>query len=170
MQETWAPSLGWEDPLEKKMATHSNILAWKISWTEEPGGLQSMGSQRVRHNWTTKCTAQHEANYRYQYISTLNTVKDISLMRFHHMFIVCVCVHTQSCPTLCNTMDCSPPDSSVHGIFQARILKWVSISSSRGSFQPWTQTHVFSIASRFLTTEPLGKPQQSVSFHYFPTF
>ena len=45
MQETWVQSLGWEDLLEKEMATHSSILAWKISWTEEPGGLQSMGSQ-----------------------------------------------------------------------------------------------------------------------------
>ena len=45
--ETLVRSLGWEDPLEKQMATHSSILAWKISWTEEPGGLQSMGSQRV---------------------------------------------------------------------------------------------------------------------------
>jgi len=53
VQETWVWSLGWEDPLEKEMATHSSILAWKISWTEEPGGLQSMGSQRVRHNWAT---------------------------------------------------------------------------------------------------------------------
>ena len=50
VQETQIQSLGWEDPLEKEMATHSSILAWKISWTEEPGGLQSMGSQRVRHN------------------------------------------------------------------------------------------------------------------------
>ena len=47
-------SLGWEDPLEKEMATRSNILAWRIPWTEEPGGLQSMGSQRVRHNLATK--------------------------------------------------------------------------------------------------------------------
>ena len=46
-------SLGQEDPLEKEMATHSSILAWKISWTEEPGGLQSMGSQRVGHDWAT---------------------------------------------------------------------------------------------------------------------
>ena len=45
VQETWAPSLGWEDPLEQGMATHSSILAWKIPWTEEPGRLQSMGSQ-----------------------------------------------------------------------------------------------------------------------------
>ena len=50
MQETWVRSLGWEDPLEEEMATHSSTLAWKISWTEEPGRLQSMGSQRVRHN------------------------------------------------------------------------------------------------------------------------
>ena len=47
MQETWAGSLGWEDPLEKGMVTHSSILAWKIPWTEEPGRLQFMGSQRV---------------------------------------------------------------------------------------------------------------------------
>ena len=50
MRETWLPSLGWEDPLEKEMATHSSILAWRIPWTEEPGGLQSTGSQRVRHD------------------------------------------------------------------------------------------------------------------------
>ena len=49
IQETRVRSLGWEDPLEKGMATHSSILAWRIPWTEEPGGLQSMGSQRVRH-------------------------------------------------------------------------------------------------------------------------
>ena len=50
MQETWVQSLGSEDLLEGEMATHSSILAWRISWMEEPGGLQSMGSQRVRHN------------------------------------------------------------------------------------------------------------------------
>ena len=50
MQETRILSLGREDPLEKGMATHSSILAWKIPWKEEPGRLQSMGSQRVRHN------------------------------------------------------------------------------------------------------------------------
>ena len=50
MQETWVRSLGQEDPLKKEMATHSSVLAWKIPWMEEPGGLQSMGSQRVGHN------------------------------------------------------------------------------------------------------------------------
>ena len=50
MQETWVQSLGWEDPLEKEMATHSSILAWAISWPEEPGGLPFMGLQRTGHN------------------------------------------------------------------------------------------------------------------------
>ena len=50
MQETWAQSLSQEDPMEQEMATHSSITAWKIPWTEEPGGLQSMGSQRVGHD------------------------------------------------------------------------------------------------------------------------
>ena len=50
MRETQVRSLGWEDPLEKEMATHSSILSWRILWTEEPGGLQSTGSQRVGHD------------------------------------------------------------------------------------------------------------------------
>ena len=53
MWETWVPSLGWEDPLEKGMATHSSILAWRIPWMEEPGRLQSIGSQRVRLSQVT---------------------------------------------------------------------------------------------------------------------
>ena len=53
MQETWVRSLGQKDPLEKGMEIHSGILAWRIPWTEEPDGLQSMGSQRVGHHWVT---------------------------------------------------------------------------------------------------------------------
>ena len=56
VQETWVQSLGLEDPLEKEMATHSSILAWEIPWTEEPGGLQMMGSQRVGHDGATNTT------------------------------------------------------------------------------------------------------------------
>ena len=54
MQETWVQSLGQEDPLEKEMATHSSILAWRIPWTEEPGRPQSIRSQRGRHHWVTE--------------------------------------------------------------------------------------------------------------------
>ena len=52
MQETWVWSLGWEDPLEEDMAIHSSILAWRIPWTEEPGGLQSLVSKKIRHDWS----------------------------------------------------------------------------------------------------------------------
>ena len=54
MQKSWVQSLGWEDPLEKEIATHSSILAWKFPWTEEPGRLQSMELQRVGHDWATE--------------------------------------------------------------------------------------------------------------------
>ena len=50
IRETWVQSLGWEDPLEKALATHSSIMAWRIPWAEEPGTLKSMGLQRVRHD------------------------------------------------------------------------------------------------------------------------
>ena len=56
MQETWVQSLGQEDLLEKGMAIHSSILAWKTQWSEEPGGLQSIGSQRVRYDLVTNST------------------------------------------------------------------------------------------------------------------
>ena len=53
-QETWVQFLGWGDPLEEEMATHSSILAWKIPWTEESGGLQPVESHSVRHRWVTE--------------------------------------------------------------------------------------------------------------------
>ena len=56
MRETWVRALHWEDPLEKEMATLSSVLAWRIPWTEEPGGLQSTGLQRVRHDWVRMYT------------------------------------------------------------------------------------------------------------------
>ena len=59
-QETWVRSLAWEDPLGKEMATHSSILAWEIPWTEEPGGLQPMGLQRVGHYLVTEQQQQNE--------------------------------------------------------------------------------------------------------------
>ena len=58
IQETQIQSLGREDPLKESMATHSSLLAWRIPWTEEPGGLQSIGLHRVEHNWSD-CTCAH---------------------------------------------------------------------------------------------------------------
>ena len=71
MWETWVQSLGWEDPLEKEMATHSTILAWRIPWTEEPGGLQSTGSQRVGHDWVTLL---HFTHFSHPYMTTGKTI------------------------------------------------------------------------------------------------
>ena len=64
MWETWVWSLGWEDPPEEGMATHSRILAWRILWTEEPGGLQSMGLQRFRQDWSDLARAHTRKNKR----------------------------------------------------------------------------------------------------------
>ena len=68
MQETWIRILGWEDPLEEEMATHSSSLAWRIPWTEEPGGLQSMRLQRVRHDWDTNTHMLGERSLTYKYL------------------------------------------------------------------------------------------------------
>ena len=57
MQETWVQSLGWENPLQEEMTTHSSILSWRIPWTEEPDWLRSMGSQRVRQTEVTAAAA-----------------------------------------------------------------------------------------------------------------
>ena len=84
IQETRVLSLDWEDPLEKEMATHSSILAWEIPWTEEPGELQSMGSQRVEHDLANKQQQQQ-----------FSSVAQASL-------------------TLCDPMDCSMPGLLAH--------------------------------------------------------
>ena len=65
MQETQVQSLGWEDPLQKGVVTHSSILAWKIPWTEEPGRLQSIGPQRIRHDLVSKWQQQLILNGNY---------------------------------------------------------------------------------------------------------
>ena len=65
VQETQVWSLSWEDPLEKGMATHSSILAWRIPWTENPGRLQSMGSQRIGHDWATNTHTHYYTYYNY---------------------------------------------------------------------------------------------------------
>ena len=73
MRETWVWSLGWEDPLEKGMATHSSILAWRIPWTEGPGRLQSMGSQSVRHDWLSFTSLHIQKLFSRQKYSHLNS-------------------------------------------------------------------------------------------------
>ena len=94
MWETWVWSLGREDPLEKGMATHSSILPWKILRTEEPGELQSMGSQRVRHNWVTNTHTHIYYNVssivpekKKTNINTLITLKTFLKIRVSNIFL-----------------------------------------------------------------------------------
>ena len=104
-------SLGWEDPLEEDVATHSSILAWRIPWTEEPGRLQSMGSQTIRHNWVTNIITVH-------FYTNFEFVPAAVLL---HWRFFDACVFSWSvCPTLCDPMNCSSPGSSVHETFPGK--------------------------------------------------
>ena len=88
MQKTRIQSLGWEDSLEKGIATHSGILVWRIPWTEEPGGLQSMGSQRVGHDWVTKTFTFNNNNNRVCYLQSTYYVPVAKQSTFMYMFLI----------------------------------------------------------------------------------
>ena len=93
MWETWVQSLGQEDPLEQGMATHSSIPAWRIPWTEKPGGLQSMGLQRVGYNWATNTFTFKTTTYLHPRLLRLNPLYFIDItyeseitMRIYRLF------------------------------------------------------------------------------------
>ena len=162
--ETSVRSLGWEDPLEEGMANHSSILAWRMPMTEEPGGLQSMGLQRVRHDWATK----HSTAYMYA-AAAAAAAKSL-----------------QSCPTLCNPPDGSPAGSPVPGILKARTLEWVAIFFSNAwkwklkvkSLSPvwlfpttWTAAHQAPPSMGFPRQEYWsGLPLPSLAYMYTYTY
>ena len=100
MLETQVRLLGREDPWEKEMATHSSILAWRISRTEEPGSLHSIGLQRAGHNWISSTTRAFLFSKLFCYIYRNNA---------------CMLNHSAISDS-CNPMDCSPPGSSLHGV------------------------------------------------------
>ena len=75
MRETWVWSLGWEDPLEEGLATHSTVLVCRVPWTEAPGGLQSMGSQRVGHDWATSLSLSWSLYF--SFLRSLRTVLQV---------------------------------------------------------------------------------------------
>ena len=83
MRETRVRALAWEDPLEKEMAIHSSSIAWKIPWTEEPGRLQSMGSQRVRHDWVTSLSLSLSLSRKSDSFSPTSQQIYILLLRNH---------------------------------------------------------------------------------------
>ena len=88
MWETWVGPLGWENPLEKGIATHSSILAWTIPWTEEPSGLQSIGSQRVRRNYMINIFSFHNCFY---------YIKYFKMFFFTKIFIECLLIPQHAC-------------------------------------------------------------------------
>ena len=83
MWETWVQSPGWEDLLEKEMATHSRILAWEIPWMEEAGRLQTMGSQRVGHNWVTSLSLSLSSSGQ----SRILFIWPLTAVRYWHVYI-----------------------------------------------------------------------------------
>ena len=109
MQETWVQSLGWEDPREEGMATHSSIPAWRIPWTEEPGRFQPTGLERLGYT-----------HYTFYFLFLISKVNKL-------------CIHM--CSVIANSfmIPCSLSGFSVHGVFQARIPEWVVSSLSLGS-------------------------------------
>ena len=126
MQETWVPSLGREDLLKKEIATHSSILAWEMLWTEEPGGLQCTEWQRVGHDGAANA---------HTLVSVLpNTSTRIFFFSLIIVFAAAAAKLLQSCPTLCDPIDSSPPGSPVPGILQVRTLEWGAIAFSTSLF------------------------------------
>ena len=85
MRETWVRSLSWEAPLEKEMATHSSILAWRILWREEPSRLQSTGSQRVGHDWATSLSFRLHHRIANQIKNTLTEIKTGYIWFFNYI-------------------------------------------------------------------------------------
>ena len=223
MRETRVQSLGWEDPLEKEMAIHSSTIAWKIPWTEEPGRLQSTGSQswtrlgdftsdREKANCRTLAesicflflyapwaklvcmfsrlektkgviyflTYEKHVNLKFQFFINVSFWNAVFKYCLQLPFFYCgraekqqrpynLRMGAQSCPALCDPLDCSLPGSSVHGIFQGRILEWVAVPSSRGSSwsRDWTQ-RVLASAGRLFTIVPPGKPPYTLqSLKYY---
>ena len=142
MWETQVWSLGQEDPLGKEMATHSSTLAWKIPWTEECGRLQSMGWQRIGHDWATSLSLQQEKNIKnkenWNRILTFANNKHDNKQLARNILCTkwCVCSVASVMSDSLRPMDHSLPGSSVHGIFPARILEWVTMFSSKSFPDP----------------------------------
>ena len=133
MQETRVRSLGCEDPLEKEMATHSSILAWRIPRTEEPGGATVHEVTRVRHKLTSK---PPPLNQGFQHLGSSGITSWLILL----LEKCCAYMIRHSLVSDFTTVAHQAPLS--HGILQARILGWVTVHFSRGSSWPrdWTCT------------------------------
>ena len=144
MPETWVPSLCWEGPLEKGMTYPYSKTSYNVS-------ISRMGNLASKRLYNVAGT----------YFPTFPPSTLILIPQPLHLVFFCQTNYStksesesevaQSCPTLCDPMDCTLPGSSIHGIFQARILEWVAISFSRGCSRPRDQTQVSCIVGRHFT-------------------
>ena len=125
IQETQIQSLGQEDPLEKGMATHSSISAWKISWTEKPNGLQSMRVQRVTHDWTSNTSLRKRDYYSlnnadYYSLKFISSREPVTSFKEQSNFWGWFTIHRAPCDYLSN---CVPWNSSRTYFFWSEHLK-----------------------------------------------
>ena len=118
MWETWVQSLTWEDPLEKKMATHPSILAWRIPWTEEPVGLQSMGLQKGGHNLAIKMATPTMTRMLTLYKHGSCFVQDQILQLF-------LCAHFRVWPRTGSLSDMMLVDSDLGVKSRDRVHVWI---------------------------------------------
>ena len=158
MQEIKDQSLGGEDPLEEEMATHSSILAWKIPWAEEPGGLQSMGSQRVRHDWATN-TQHVNPHWHIFIIQSPQFTFGFTLGAIHSMGVdrcVRTCVHH------CHTECCHCPR---HPLCSSILLSFLLTSCNQFClFQNVLQLKLYGTKTFHVCRgprPPLGPPHSS---------
>ena len=129
------------------------LISFRMDWLDLYLGVNHWNSTQGQYSRSL-----------FEDVNCTHKVRNKNSVERHSGSLIVVCTFTVAhlCPSLCDPMDCSPPGSYVHGMFQARILEWVAISSSKGSSQPRDQTPVFSdsCVSRwiFFTAEPPGKP------------
>ena len=148
MQETPVQSLGWEDPLEKEMVTHSSTLAWKIPWTKEPGGLWSIGSPRVGHDWVTNTHI-----YRHTCMCVCMYIHTYSCIHTHlHTHTLHTHTHTYTHPILLPLAYKNSAEKSVYNLIEVPL---------------YVMTHFFLIALKTLTFDSLIIMCLSVDFFGF---
>ena len=178
------------------MAPHSSSPAWKIPWTEEPGGLhavhgvaKSQMTERLHFHFSFSCIGEGNGNPLqcsclenprdgrawwaavYGVVQSQTHLKRLSSSSSRTLLFICFTysayMHAQLYATLCNPIDCSPSVSSVHGIFQARILEQAAIFSFRGSSGPRDQTLAFQLLHWQADIFPTGPPGKSYYIQQF---
>jgi len=139
MWETRIRALGWEDPLEKEMAIHSSSISWKIPWTEKPGRLQSMGSQRAGHDWATSLAVQNTLNLSWNFLQSLSITNSWSLLKLMSIELVMPSNHSPSTFSLSQHQDLFQWVSPSHQVAKIGVSASASVlpMNIQGWFPLW---------------------------------